>query len=58
MTAEIAFDRIADLVRTTNNGKLLLTNIPRELRRFVPELKAEGLLIPACFIRTSDAVRL
>jgi hypothetical protein len=58
MTAEIAFEKIADLIRTTNNGKLLLANIPQELRRFVPALKAEGLLIPACFIRTSDAVRL
>jgi hypothetical protein len=58
MTAEIAFGRIAELISTTNNGKLLLANIPQELRRFVPALKAEGRLIPAGFMHTSDSVRL
>jgi hypothetical protein len=58
MTAEIAFEKIADLIRTTNNGKLMIMRIPPELRRFVPDLRAEGRLIPATFMHTSDSVRL
>ena len=55
---DAAFDQIADLIRTTNNGKLMVMRIPPELRRFVPDLREDGRLIPATFMHTGDSVRL
>jgi hypothetical protein len=58
MTADIAFEQIAEMISYTNNGKLMIARIPPELRHFVPELRADGRLIPAMFMQASDSVRL
>ena len=58
MNADIAFERIAEMISYTNNGKLMLMRIPSELRRFVPDLRADGRLVPAMFMQASDSVRL
>ncbi len=58
MNADIAFERIAEMISYTNNGKLMLMRIPPELRRFVSDLRADGRLVPAMFMQASDSVRL
>lgn len=49
---------ITGLVETTNNGKLMLKNIPREARSYVGLLVSDGKLRTAQFIEYGDSVRL
>jgi hypothetical protein len=49
---------IRSLIATTNNGKLMVANIPFPARREVPDLIASGALVRATFMRFADAVRL
>ena len=58
MNADLAFERIAEMISYTNNGKLMIARIPPELRKFIPELRADGRLSPAMFMQASDSVRL
>lgn len=53
-----ALNSIRARIGTTNNGKLMLDNIPAEHRRAVPELIDAGYLVRATFMRPGDAVRL
>ena len=55
---DAAFEQIAEMISYTNNGKLMVMRIPPELRRFVPDLREDGRLIPATFMHTGDSVRL
>lgn len=49
---------IAEMISTTNNGKLMKQNIPATARKFVPELIAKGWLKRASFIEAGDSVTL
>jgi len=49
---------ITGLVETTNNGKLMLKNIPREARSYVGLLVSDRKLRTAQFIEYGDSVRL
>jgi len=49
---------IQALLATTNNGKLMLANIPGPARSAVPLLVKRGFLARATFMRPGDAVRL
>lgn len=49
---------IAKLIDQTNNGKLMLDNLPKHLRDAVPLLVNRGFLRRATFMTTGDSVRL
>jgi hypothetical protein len=55
---DAAFLEIAKLIDTTNNGKLLVINIPFPLRDNVERLVKRGYLRRATFVNSGDAVRL
>ena len=55
---DTAHAAISDLIRTTNNGKLLITRIPRDLRFYLPYLHAEGRIDYITFMFGLDAVQL
>ena len=45
-------------IKMTNNGKLRIENLPRELRQYVPGLIAAGYLSYATFLQFHDAIKL
>lgn len=49
---------IAQQIDLTNNGKLLITALPKHLQDAVPLLIKRGFLYRATFMTTGDAVRL
>lgn len=49
---------IRDMIKTTNNGKLMIKNIPYPARAAVDDLVGRGLLHLATFIEPGDSVRL
>ena len=49
---------IAKQIDLTNNGKLLVSALPDNLRKAVPLLVNRGFLRRATFMTTGDAVRL
>ena len=52
------FDAIVALIALTNNGKLLIARLPRDLRDAAPALIAAGKLRSATFMYAGDAIRL
>lgn len=42
----------------TNNGKLMLVNVPANLRQAVKDLLAEGFLCHATFLTCGDSIRV
>jgi hypothetical protein len=51
-----AFDEIKREVSTTNNGKLMLVNLPIHLRKYVDPLIKMGYLKPAAFMKFGDSI--
>lgn len=45
-------------INMTNNGKLLLANVPATVRPHLPALRAEGFIESATFFTYGDAIRL
>lgn len=58
MDINAAFEMIKTMIETTNNGKLLRYNVPRDAREFIPELLAAGKLGRATFMNCGDAIIL
>ncbi len=56
MSDEEALELITREIRQTNNGKLLLANVPRDLRAAVSGLIARGKLNRAKFLEYGDAI--
>ena len=51
------FESIAEKIKTTNNGKLMLNNLTKEERDMVPTLTQAGMLKRATFIESGDSIR-
>ena len=45
-------------INMTNNGKLMIANVPQELRSSLPGLLDEGFIVKATFLSYGDAIRL
>lgn len=58
MSDDEAFQLIEKEVRLTNNGKLLLANLPFTLRAAVDALVGQRRLYRTCFLSFGDAIRL
>lgn len=58
MELDTAYASIRALIDTTNNGKLMLVNIPMPMRKHVDELVLSNHLSRATFIHPGDAVRV
>lgn len=58
MDIDAAFELIKEMIETTNNGKLIRYNVPREARKFIPALLAAGKLGRASFMTCGDAITL
>ena len=51
-----ALEEIKEEIYLTNNGKLMLVNLPLYLHKFVPALIEMGALKKATFIEFGDSV--
>ena len=49
-------DEIREEIALSNNGKLMLVNLPRHLREFVPALIEMGALKKATFMESGDSI--